>query len=218
MLARFDSRINQRGNLQRSEAPRNNLWLLTGLLAISLVTWLVYRYLLQPAWIGRLPAVVSELFFLIEAASAITLGFLATLILWRRRRHTRQLTVLTVEEMHTLSPAAFEAYVASLFRKKGYKVTMRGSRGDRGVDLELSRAGGRQAIVQCKRYRHTIGPDIIRELFGTMIHERVHHAFLVTTADISKAAREWAAHKPMTLIDGSTLVEIAASLDNKSTS
>jgi restriction system protein len=72
--------------------------------------------------------------------------------------------------------------------------------------------------VQCKRYRNAIGPDIVRELFGTMIHERVHHAFLVTTASISDSAREWAAHKPMTLIDGPTLVQIAAALNKDSTS
>ena len=66
--------------------------------------------------------------------------------------------------------------------------------------------------MQCKRYRNAIGPDIVRELFGTMIHEGVHHAFLVTTADISPAARDWASDKPMTLIDGLTLVKIAESL------
>ena len=218
MLARFDSQIHQRGSLRHLDAPRNNLWLLTRLMAILLISWLFYRYILQPAWIGHLPSILSELLFLIETASVITLGILAALIGWRHRRQARQLSVLTIEEMRTLSPAAFEAYVASLFRQKGYQVRQRGRRGDRGVDLELTRAAGRHAIVQCKRYRYTVGPDIVRELFGTMIHERVHHAFLVTTADISKAAREWAVYKPMTLIDGRTLVQIAASLDNKSTS
>ena len=45
-----------------------------------------------------------------------------------------------------------------------------------------------------------------------MIHEGVHHAILVTTADISQAARDWARSKPMTLIDGQALVQIAESL------
>jgi restriction endonuclease Mrr len=53
----------------------------------------------------------------------------------------------------------------------------------------------------------------VRELLGTMIHEQVHHAFLVTTADISPAAREWAQTKPMTLIDGQTLVALAEALN-----
>lgn len=218
MLARFDSQIHQRGSLRRSGAPPNRLWLLTGLMAVLLISWLVYRYILQPAWLGSLPALISELFFLIEAASVITLAVLTALILWQKRQESSRQAVLSVEEMHALSPTAFETYVAGLFRQKGYRVGHRGSRGDRGVDLELTHPGGRVAIVQCKRYRRPIGPDIVRELFGTMVHERVHHAFLVTTADISKAAREWAAYKPMTLIDGPTLVQIAASLNKKSAS
>jgi restriction system protein len=84
-----------------------------------------------------------------------------------------------------------------------------------GVDVMLTKENGQRAVVQCKRYRHTVGPDIVRELFGTMVHERVHHAFLVTTADISDGARDWAADKPLTLIDGTLLVQIVAALEEK---
>jgi restriction endonuclease Mrr len=45
-----------------------------------------------------------------------------------------------------------------------------------------------------------------------MMHEGVAHAFLVTTAEISQASKEWAAGKPMTLIDGQTLVQIIVEL------
>ncbi|NCF66637.1 MAG: hypothetical protein GWP61_11730 [Chloroflexi bacterium] len=192
--------------------------MLIAIAAILLLFWLVYHYLVQPNWIARLPSLLDELLFLFEAASALTLGIVVALLWWRQRRPSSSLAALSVEEMVALSPAAFEQYVAALFRRKGYRVKLRGRSGDRGVDLELTRIGGRRAIVQCKRYRHTIGPDIVRELFGTMIHERVHHAFLVTTADISDAARQWATHKPMTLIDGPTLVDIASSLNYRSNS
>ena len=192
--------------------------MLSAIAAILLLFWLVYHYLVHPNWIARLPSLLGELLFLFEAASALTLGIVVALLWWRQRRPSSSIAALSVEEMVALSPAAFEQYVAALFRRKGYRVKLRGRSGDRGVDLELTRIGGRRAIVQCKRYRHTIGPDIVRELFGTMIHERVHHAFLVTTADISDAARQWATHKPMTLIDGPTLVDIASSLNYHSNS
>ena len=102
MLARFDSRIQQRGNLRHSDAPRNTLWLLTGLMALFLISWLVYRYLVQPAWIGRLPAILTEFLFLIEAASIITVGILAAVITWRHRRQARPRSILIIEEMQTL--------------------------------------------------------------------------------------------------------------------
>lgn len=218
MLVRFDSRFHQRSKIKPSAPRPDVLWMLIAIAAILLLFWLVYHYLVQPNWIARLPSLLDELLFLFEAASALTLGIVVALLWWRQRRPSSSLAALSVEEMVALSPAAFEQYVAALFRRKGYRVKLRGRSGDRGVDLELTRIGGRRAIVQCKRYRHTIGPDIVRELFGTMIHERVHHAFLVTTADISDAARQWATHKPMTLIDGPTLVDIASSLNYHSKS
>jgi len=216
MLARFDSQFRQRSKLNHSTARPDILWTLLAIAALLLFLWLLYHYLFQPSWINHLPPVLSELFFLFEVASGLTVGIVATLLWWRQRTLSRPPAVLSIDGMIALSPAAFEQYVAALFRQKGYQVKLRGRSGDKGVDLELSRPGGRNAIVQCKRYRHTIGPDIVRELFGTMIHERVHHAFLVTTADISDAARQWAKHKPMTLIDGATLVDIASTLNSRS--
>jgi restriction system protein len=119
---------------------------------------------------------------------------------------------MTVDQLYSLSPRGFEHYVAELFERRGYAVEIRGRAGDLGVDLALTQPNGRRAIVQCKRYRHTIGPEIVRELFGTMVHERALHGFLVTTADISDAARAWAADKPITLIDGRTLAELSDDL------
>lgn len=117
---------------------------------------------------------------------------------------------MSVDELYALSPKAFEHYVAELFERRGYTVEVRGRSGDLGVDLMLSRNDGRRAIVQCKRYRHPIGPEIVRELFGTMLHERVVHGFLVTTAEISDGARSWVADKPITLIDGAALAQLGS--------
>ena len=119
---------------------------------------------------------------------------------------------MNLAELFDINPKEFEHYVADLFRLKGYQVNVRGRSGDHGVDLELTGAGYKKAIVQCKRYRDTVGEKIIRDLYGTLLHEKVSRAFLVTTADISDAARRWAEGKPITLIDGPTLVSIASSL------
>ena len=119
---------------------------------------------------------------------------------------------MTREQLYELDPKTFEHYVAGLFRQKGYLVLVRGRSGDHGVDLELTGKAGKRAIVQCKRYRDTVGEKIVRDLFGTLLHERASRAFLITTADISEAAINWAKGKPITLINGEMLVEIASSL------
>ena len=163
------------------------------------------------------PIIGCEFLDLLQGASVATLVFIWLILLWRsyRRQPQTAVPILTVAELYALSPGDFEVYVGQLFRQKGYRVKLRGGSGDLGVDVELRKRDGKKAVVQCKRYRTTVGSETVRDLYGTLIHERAAHAFLVTTADISDAAREWAQYKPITLIDGETLVRIATSLQNR---
>jgi restriction system protein len=189
-------------------------WVILAFITAAFIAWLAYRLLLQPTWPDFFP-LVRELVDLIEGAGAFTLTFLWLGLWWRHRTQEpkpAQMKPISLEALYALSPGDFEKYVGTLFRSKGYKVALRGGSGDHGVDLELIGQDGRRAVVQCKRYQHTVGEDIVRELFGTMIHERSMRGFLVTTAEISASAKEWAQGKPITLIDGPTLVEIAGSL------
>jgi restriction system protein len=120
---------------------------------------------------------------------------------------------LSLQEMRALDASAFEDYVGLLFLHKGYSVQPVGASGDHGVDLVLLDSVGRKAIVQCKRYRRTVGEEVVRGLYGTLLHERATRAFLVTTAEVSEPARIWAQGKPLTLIDGRSLADIALSLE-----
>ncbi|UCG22697.1 MAG: restriction endonuclease [Chloroflexota bacterium] len=211
---RFASASRQRASALSRRGQQTG-WLIIALLTLLYGGWLAYRWLFQPAWPESLPSLLAELLRLFELAAAFTLVLLWIGLLWRRKAGQTQVsnTALTVEQMYGLSPKAFEHYVADLFRRKGYRVAVRGRSGDHGVDLELASSDGRRAVVQCKRYKDTVGEEVVRGLFGTMLHEGVHHAFLVTTAEISDAARAWAAGKPITLIDGLTLVEVAQAID-----
>ena len=195
-----------------AEATQQGIYLALAL-SLLLGLWLAVRWLVQPAWLNHLPPTWQEALDLSEVAGLFTLSFLWTVLWWRERPSaSASPSAMDVPALHTLSPRQFEEFVAALFRRKGYLVQQRGGSGDAGVDLEIMQPGGKRAIAQCKRYRSAIGPDIVRELYGTLIHEQAAHAFLVTTADISDAAREWAKGKPMTLIDGQTVVQLTAVL------
>lgn len=189
-------------------------WLIMVLLSAGYFGWLIYRWQAQPGWLGVLPSFFNELLNLIEMAVGMTLILLWAGLTWRQYRQLNRVPSqnLGKKQLFKLSPKAFEHYVADLFRQKGYRVVVRGKSGDHGVDLELFGSGHKRAIVQCKRYRDTVGEVTVRDLYGTLLHERASRAFLVTTADISDAARLWASGKPITLIDGDTLVDIATSL------
>ncbi|WP_420631432.1 restriction endonuclease [Candidatus Leptofilum sp.] len=216
MVVRTEWRFRQQSpRFQTQPRPAvswHSRWIIGGLTAVYLF-WLLVRAISQPAWLLNLSSVATELVRLVEIGWLATLLVLWGVVWWQKRQEViRPFVPLTLDQLYNLQPAEFEQYVAQLFRQKKYRVTVRGRSGDLGVDLMLTRTGGKRAIVQCKRYRSTIGPVIVRELYGTLIHEGVAHAFLVTTANISDSARSWAQGKPMTLIDGSTLVEIAHSL------
>jgi restriction system protein len=115
-----------------------------------------------------------------------------------------------LEQTRALSPTDFEAYVAyRLFARQGYRVENLRAVKDGGIDLIVTDRQGRRAIVQCKRYRSTVGEAALRDLYGTMIHDGASMAFMITTGSLSAAARRWAAGKPIVLIDGARLVELA---------
>ncbi|MGB1250057.1 MAG: restriction endonuclease [Candidatus Promineifilaceae bacterium] len=187
---------------------------IAGLLTAAFLAWVIYRWIWTPIWFNALPQTGVEVFDLLEFGSAVAILTLWAFIIWWRANNRPKAP--SVSAIYTLDPYEFEAYVAELFRKKGYTVKQRGGAGDMGVDLEITRRNERKsAIVQCKRYRNTVGPNTVRELYGTFRHEKVNHAFLVTTAKISKGARSWAEGKPMTLIDGDALVVLAHKYDLK---
>ncbi|HEY65507.1 MAG TPA: restriction endonuclease [Caldilineae bacterium] len=127
----------------------------------------------------------------------------------RRRRLAKLRAARTREQLLQLTPSEFEEWTGELFRRHGYQVTNTPDIADHGIDL-IVRKDGEYGIVQCKRYRGTVGEPVVRDLFGVLIHERADRGYLVTTANISRQARLWARGKPIELIDGERLVQLAA--------
>ncbi len=113
---------------------------------------------------------------------------------------------MRLRKLQRMDPVEFENYVGGLFRRLGYRVEGTRASGDEGVDLVLRR-GRRTAVVQVKRYQGSVGQPVIRDLYGAMMHAGASEAYLVTTGSITRAARRWAADKPIHLIDGHRLIE-----------
>ncbi|BAL98313.1 MULTISPECIES: restriction endonuclease [Caldilinea] len=128
-----------------------------------------------------------------------------------QKRHVgNRWKALSQEQLMALTPSEFEDYVAErLFVRRGFQVLNVRDTKDGGVDVLVTDSLGQKAIVQCKRYRNTVGAGIVRELYGTMIHEGATYGYLVTSGPISEEARRWAAGKPIQLIDGYQLAELS---------
>jgi restriction system protein len=110
-----------------------------------------------------------------------------------------------------MDPIDFENLVAELFQGMGFEVMTTERTGDGGVDvraMDPDPIRGGKLVIQVKRYRHTIPPALVRELYGTMLHEGATKGILVTTAEFGPGARQFAEGKPLALIGGRQLADL----------
>ena len=110
-----------------------------------------------------------------------------------------------------MDPTAFEALVAELLGRMGLRVQHTGQAGDGGVDVvaqDTTPLVGGDVIVQVKRYRSPVGPEVVRDLFGTLHHRGASRGLLVTTSRFGPDAHEFAAGKPLRLVSGAELLDL----------
>ena len=131
----------------------------------------------------------------------------------RLRRMVDQQTSL--ESIRALPWKEFEYLVVEAFRRQGYQLEFSVGRGaDGGVDLKLHRAG-RTALVQCKQWKvYSVGAPVIREMFGLMTAEKADEVIVVTSGKFTRDAQEFAAGKPIRLIDGPQLLALVQSVQS----
>jgi restriction system protein len=194
-------------------AARSRTRPLAGLLLFASAGWvLLYAWLGSLLWMGGVAA--WQMLHTVLLVASIVLGVAVArgwLSLWRSGRHQRRRwKALSLEQLHALTPSEFEDYVGDrLFNQQGYQVHNMRDTKDGGIDVLVTDRFGQKAVVQCKRYRGTVGASVVRELYGTMIHEEATYAYLVTSGSISEDARRWVMGKPIELIDGLQLVELS---------
>jgi hypothetical protein len=109
----------------------------------------------------------------------------------------------------SLSGHQFEKELYEVFKLRGYDVRLTGFRGaDRGIDMVI-KARQKTIIVQCKAHRHYLSAGPVRELYGTLIHEkeqgRASEAWLVSATGFYSGAKDFAFGKPIRLL---TILEI----------
>ncbi len=104
------------------------------------------------------------------------------------------------DHWNKMSGHSFEQAVANLFRNIGYTAEVSNRGGDGGIDIILEKAG-RKIAVQCKRYKSSVGPHVIRDLWGTMHNLGYDEGCIVTTTGFTKGVIDFAKDKNIYLID-----------------
>ncbi|MFJ9647514.1 restriction endonuclease [Streptomyces sp. NPDC101206] len=114
-------------------------------------------------------------------------------------------------DLFAMDPIDFENLVAELFRAMGMEAVTTQRSGDGGVDVEAldpAPIRGGRIVVQVKRYRNTVPPTAVRDLYGTVQDKGANKGVLVTTASFGPGSYTFANGKPLELVPGTALVDL----------
>ncbi|MEU4350116.1 restriction endonuclease [Streptomyces sp. NPDC023838] len=117
----------------------------------------------------------------------------------------------TEPDLFVMDPIEFESLVAELFRARGMDAVTTQRSNDGGVDVEAvdpDPISGGRIIVQVKRYRNTVPPTAVRDLYGTVQGAGANKGVLVTTSGFGPGSYAFAQGKPLTLVSGAELVDL----------
>lgn len=116
-----------------------------------------------------------------------------------------------LSKLKTIPPDAFERLSQRLLRESGFvKVEVTGKSGDGGIDgngvLRMNLVSF-NVLFQCKRYKDTVGPGVVRDFRGAM-QGRADKGLIITTGTFTPEARKEATRDgapAIDLIDGDAL-------------
>lgn len=188
--------------------------------AWTLAAWVVwvavgsYLWLQGRALNGLLPEPLNSLLFWSIGLMPVCVasGRTALTLVERQQafNHSR-----TLADLRGLSPEQFEVLVGEIFRLQGNRVRVVGATGDHGIDLEVFPPSGGRWLVQCKRYRGTVGEPVVRDLYGAVAREGASRGYIVTTGGFTQQAVEWTRGLPVILYDGNHLVRLMRAAHSK---
>jgi superfamily II DNA or RNA helicase len=107
----------------------------------------------------------------------------------------------------------FQALVARVYEKRGYRTRVFGGGPDGGIDIVAERkstGSTEKIVVQCKHRGATVGRPEVQQHWGVVSSDaRTTAGDIVTSSTFTKAARDFASDKRMNLIDRTTLIRLA---------
>lgn len=119
-----------------------------------------------------------------------------------------------------LPPDGFERICQRLLRESGFQeVKVTGKSGDGGIDgygiLQINPLVSFNVLFQCKRFKGSVGPSVIRDFRGAM-QGRADKGIIITTGTFSAESKKEARRDgapPIEIVDGDKLVEMFQSLE-----
>lgn len=120
-----------------------------------------------------------------------------------------------LDALKNMPAEAFERLCQRILRESGFiQVQVTGKSGDGGIDgrgvVKLGQILSFHVHFQCKRYKDTVPPSVIRDFRGAMVG-RADKGIIITTGTFTRDARQEALRDgapPLDLVDGDDLVKM----------
>jgi len=106
----------------------------------------------------------------------------------------------------------FETATAEVLEQHQFNPKVTKGSVDGGVDIEVTRHG-QKGVVQCKAHVACVGPHTVRDLYGVIHHSQSDFGIIVSRGGFTKGAVEFAANKPIFLLDTSDLIAMQEGRD-----
>ena len=170
----------------------------------------------QPWWVSLL--VAALLFAVVQLllpplAPFVALPFIAVAayVAWTQLRRTSPVNVeKRLAALRAMPWEDFKHVISEAYRRQGYTVEESGSA---AFDFKL-RKDDRTTLVQCRRWKvNQVGIGPVRELFEALSKHDAFNCVCVAAGGFSGNAREFAAGKPVTLVNGAALAELVGTIE-----
>jgi restriction system protein len=110
--------------------------------------------------------------------------------------------------LDNMSWKEFELLIGEHFRRQGHKVVETAGGADGGVDLIVTKNGGKY-LIQCKQWKaYKVGVKIVRELLGVMVDAGAVGGYVVTSGEFTRDAITFASANNIELLDGKDLRKV----------
>jgi restriction system protein len=172
----------------------------------------------QPWWVSLLVAMAlfaAAQFVFPPVAPFVALPFAAIAIYfaWQQLRGISHATARErLAAVRAMPWEAFAVVVSDAYRRRGYVVeAVRNG----AFDFKLSQRG-RITLVQCRRWKvNQVGIGPVRELCDALDKHEAFNGVCIAAGEFSDAARQFAAGKPVVLLNGPALAELVGSTRKK---
>jgi hypothetical protein len=107
---------------------------------------------------------------------------------------------------------AFERATAEVLKQHQFNPIVTPGSADGGIDIDVTR-NGLKGVVQCKAHVASVGPHVVRDLYGVIHHCGASFGIIVSRGGFTRGAHDFRRDKPILFLDTDDLIAMQEGKD-----